>query len=445
MERTLSETISKYICSTDYDALPAEVRDKTVLCICDYLGCIYASTTLELHKILLELAKEDFPRGTSQIVGSEIKVDPVMAAFVNGVTASLIVLDDMFKAGIYHPAVITVTSALAIAGKKKVTGKEFITAIVLGYEISNRLSEACNPSHYKYWHTSGTVGCFGAAVTAAKLLNCTEEETVWAIGNAGTQAAGSQECNGNAAQNLHLGLASRSGVLAALMAKKGIDGPKHILEGPAGFFAAMTEFDGDLKSIFADLGTRYTIMENTFKYYPTCGHTFASIDGGLLVMKNNNLSYEDIIQIDVGTYQTALTNSGNPDPQNIQEAQFSIPYCVSSAIVKGEFTINEFNTWPPSDEIKNMIKKVRTYHDEESETMFPKARGAKVTVHTKNGSFTEFRKFRKGDPEWSLTKEEVVGKFRALAGYSKTPGEISKIEEMLEMFPELQDVTDIII
>ena len=445
MEITLSEKIAKYICNTDYESLPAEVREKAVLCISDYLGCILAGTTLPIHEKLVKMIKEDFPAaGKSKIVGTDFMTDPVTAAFVNGATASSMALDDMFKSGIYHPAVISVTAALAIAGKKKVTGKEFITAVVLGYEISNRISGACNPSHYKYWHTSATVGCFCAAVTAAKLLNCTEQETVWALGLAGTQAAGTQECNGNSAQFLHLGFASRSGVLAALLAKNGLDGAGHILEGKAGFFAAMTEYEGDVASIYDDLGVRYTILENTFKLYPCCGHTFACIDGGLLVMQKNNLRHKDIEKVEVGTYSVALSNSGNPDPKNVQEAQFSIPYCVASAIVKGDFNIKEFDTWPPSKDISDMMRKITTYRDETAEKRFPADRGATVTVHTKDAAYTEVREFRKGDPEWPLTKEEVFNKFRILAGSVKTSEEIAKIEKLLDHFPLLTDAAEII-
>ena len=445
MEKTLSQGLAQFICNTTYDTLSEEVRARAVSCITDYIGCIYSGTTLPMHKRLINFVKDNFTTGNVPIVGSDLKVDPVTAAFVNGATASNMALDDIHKAGIYHPSVTAVTAALAISGNKKVSGKEFVTAVVLGYEISIRLSVACNPSHYKHWHTSSTIGCYCAAVVASKLLGCTEEETICALGLAGTQAGGSQECIGNDAQFLHLGFAARSGVLAALLAKNGLTGGGRIIDGPAGFFAAMTAFDGDIFEIFADLGKRYIILETTFKVYPCCGHIFACIDGGLILREKYGISPADIISVDVGAYQTALSNSGNPDPQNVQEAQFSIAYVVAAALANGKFTLRQYDEWPPSKEISELIKKVNLYLDQDAEDGFPAARGATVTVHTTKGSFTEVRKFRKGDPEWPLTQDEIIGKFRELMAYVKTEDEISSMESLLRGFVELEDVIKIIV
>lgn len=445
MEKILSQTLAQYICRTTYDTLPEEVRKKAISCISDYIGCIYAGSTLPIHKELINMLREDFTAGKVPVIGSDFKADPVTAALINGATASNMALDDIYSAGIYHPAVTAVTAAISIAGKKKVTGKEFITAVVLGYEITMRMSAACNPSHYKHWHTSSTVGSYCAAIVASKLLGCTEEETIFALGLAGTQAGGSQECLGNDAQFLHLGFASRNGVLAALMAKRGLTGAKRILDGPAGFFAAMSAFKGNIHDVFVDLGKQYLILINSFKMYPCCGHIFAVIDGGLILKQMHNFSPDEILSVEVGTYQTALTNSGNPDPQNVQEAQFSIAYVVSVALVQGEFGIRQYENWPPSPEITKMLNKVKLYRDQEAEDRFPAARGATVTVHTKNGAFTEARKFRKGDPEWPLTHEEISQKFRTLISYAKAPEEIQKVEKALENFAELDDAIQIIV
>jgi len=445
MEKMLSQKLAQYICETTYDALPEEVRKKAVSCISDYIGCIYAGTTLPIHKELTNMLREDFPTGKVPVVGSDLKTDPVTAALVNGATASNMALDDIYSAGIYHPAVTAVTAAISIAGKKKITGKEFITAVVLGYEITMRMSAACNPSHYKHWHTSSTVGSYCAAIVASKLLRCTEEETVCALGLAGTQAGGSQECLGNDAQFLHLGFAARNGVLAALMAKRGLTGARRILEGAAGFFAAMSTFKGNIHDVFADLGKQYLILINSFKMYPCCGHIFAVIDGGLILKQKHNFHPDDILSVEVGTYQTALNNSGNPNPQNVQEAQFSIAYVVAAALVQGKFGIRQYENWPPSPEIANMLKKVKIYRDQEAEDRFPAARGATVTVHTKDGAFTEVRKLRKGDPEWALTQEEISEKFRTLMSYAKASEEIQKTEKALEKFAELDDAIQIIV
>ena len=445
MKKTVSQAVARYVHEMTFDLLPNKVQEKAVACICDYLGCLYSGTSLPLHSQLLKVAEEDFPNGKSRIVGTDRYTDPVNAAFINGAIASAMALDDMYKVGIYHPSVTSVTAALAIAGKKKVTGKEFVTAVVMGYEISNRISKACNPSHYKHFHTSATVGCFCAAMTAAKLLECTQEQIVWALGLAGAQAGGLQECNKNSAQFLHLGFAARSGVLAALLAKQNIDGPARILEGDAGFFKAMTKSEANIEELFSDLGKDYTILENSVKAYPCCGNLFAIIDAALILRERHAIKAEDVLAIEIGTYQVAILNSGNPDPKNVLEAQFSMAYGAASALAKGEFGVREYEKWPPSREIADLIPKVSLYVEEEAERQFPANRGCTMTIRTKEGNFTEVRRFRKGDPEWPLTKDELFAKFRTLMSYVKSPEEIKSMERALDDFLNLQDVAEMLV
>lgn len=437
----VSHKLADIVSQISFRDLPKEVVDITVSCLYNYMGCVYSGSIQPPPQAMLRMLRGVYAnQGKCSVIGTEFKTDPVTAALVNGTAANAMAYDDMFKDGIHHPGASSITSALAIAEAYPVTGEEFITAVVLGYEVSNRIAKACNPSHYQYWHTAATAGSFGAAVTAAKLLKLNKEEIVWALGSAGTQAAGLQECTGNMAQRFHLGTASRNGVLGALLAKHGFDGPPNIIDGPKGFFAAMSQYHGNIAGMFDDIGTLYTILDTTFKFYPCCGHIHACIDGAIIAMEKSAIDYNDIDSVEVATYKTAIVNSGNPTPKDIAEAKFSIPYCVAAGLVNGKVTVQEFKSWPPSNEVKAMMDKVTLIVDDIAEAEFPDQRGAKVTIRSKSGKTVDERRHsRKGDPDCPLKREDIVEKYRALCAMVLSADKIQELEKIIEKLPELED------
>lgn len=438
---TVSERLAKYICTTTFESLPDEVVEIAVSCVYNYMGCVYSGSTQPPSRAMQRMLDNFYPgEGACPIFGTTKKADPVTAALVNGTAANAMAFDDMFKDGIHHPGASAVTAALAIASVRPVTGREFINAVVMGYEISNRIAKACNPSHYRFWHTAATAGSFGAAAVAAKLLKLNEQQIIYAIGLAGDQASGLQECTGNMAQRFHLGTASRNGVLAAILAADGFDGPSRIIDGEKGFFAAMSEYQGDLLALFEDLGQYYTILNTTFKFYPCCGHIHACIDGAIIAMENGNLNCTDIESVEVATYKTAISNSGNPSPKSIAESKFSIPYCVAAGLINGRVTVQEFSSWPPPDKVRALMDKITVVPDDIAESEFPAQRGALVTIRTKDGrTITERRHSRKGDPDCPLTRKDVLEKYRALCAMVLPEDKIYQLEESIAQLPQLMD------
>ena len=438
----VSQKLAKIISEFSFRDLPQEVVDITISCVYNYMGCVYSGSVqpppLAMQRMLEQVYTGE---GKCTVIGTGYKTDPVTAALANGTAANAMAFDDMFKDGIHHPGASAITAALAISQVYPVTGEEFIAAVVLGYEVSNRIARACNPSHYRYWHTAATAGSFGAAAVAAKLLKLSEDEIVWALGTAGTQAAGLQECTGNMAQRFHLGTASRNGVLGGLLAKFGFDGPPNILDGPKGFFAAMSQYQGDIASMFDDIGQTYTILDTTFKFYPCCGHIHACIDGAVMALEKSGIDWRDIQKVEVSTYNTALTNSGNPAPQAVSEAKFSIPYCVAAGLVHGKVTVEEFSSWPPSPDIQAMMAKIHLSVDDICEAEFPQQRGAVVTLYTKDRQVSERRHSRKGDPDCPLTREDIKGKYRALCGMVLPEAGIRALADQIERLPQLEDAS----
>ena len=302
----LSKKLAGYMTSLAYDELPDEVVQFAKLCILDYFGSAIAGRDKAPIQMIAAFSEE--MGGNEQataVTGGKTSV--MNAALVNGAASHMVELDDIHKGSIIHAATVVIPAAMAIAEWKRRSGKDVIAAVVAGYEVCYRIGEAVSPSHYYYWHNTATCGTFGAAAAAAKLLNATEEQTVHALGHAGTQAAGLWEfiVDGAMTKQLHPGKAAMNGVISALLAVKNFTGAKKILEGNRGFFRAMSE-QFDASKVTEQLGKEHKIVENSFKIYASCRHTHPVMDEMIELAKTRYFRQSDIDHIVVQTYQAAL-------------------------------------------------------------------------------------------------------------------------------------------
>jgi 2-methylcitrate dehydratase PrpD len=285
------------------------------------------------------------------------------------------------------------------------------------------------PSHYRFWHTTGTVGTFGAAAAVADLLGCDEAQFAHALATAGTFAAGLQQAFRSEAMSkpFHSGHAAEVGARAAMAAQAGITGALDLLEGAAGFGAAMSSA-ADWSRATADLGERYCITEMTFKNHGCCGHNFAPIDAVLNIQQAHRLSADDIESIDIATYQAGVVVVDNPRPEGEHQAKFSVQYTVAHALVHGSVRLEAFSAERRADpRVRALMARVRVSADAALSKAYPAQRAARIVVHTRAGSRIEhFQPTRKGDPDMPLSDAELQDKFQELVqpvlGIHKTRG-----------------------
>lgn len=293
-----------------------------------------------------------------------------------------------------------------------------IRAVIVGYEISTRIAVALSPAHYKYWHTTGTVGVFGAAAAAATALELDVAETANALATAATFAAGLQQAFRSDAMTkpLHAGRAAEAGVLAAMLAGHGVTAAADMLEGQYGLGAAMSG-KCDWSKAVDGLGSRYNIGAMTIKNHGCCGHTFAAIDGALALAARDRLSADAIDRIEVDTYQVALDVTGNGNPTTEFEAKFSLPFVVSLAFAHGSVRLDAFTDERLADrQTRRLMRNFELRADPVINAAFPGQRAARVIVHTVDGRRLEFfQPTRKGDPDSPLTDAELEAKYRELA------------------------------
>ncbi|HVC42455.1 MAG TPA: MmgE/PrpD family protein [Candidatus Saccharimonadales bacterium] len=396
--------------------LDAAVRHAAARATVDWFAATVAGSVMP-PALALSAALADESGGACRLVGDGRRTNCRTAALVNGTAAHSVEMDDIFREGIYHPGAPTIAAALAVAERQHASGEALLRAVTVGYEIGDRVAAAVNPAHYRYWHTTGTVGTLGAAAAVSELLQLDVERFAHAIATAATMAAGLQQAfrSDSMSKPLHAGHAAEAGVLAALAAAEGFTGALDILEGPVGFGVAMAG-DPDWDAAIVAMCGEPAITQATVKNHACCGHTFAAVDAAL-ELRARGVRAQDIAEITVETYTTATTVAGNTDPRTAFEAKFSTGYCVAAALLTGAVRLRTFEDSVLFDPaVRELTGRVTLVPDEGMEAAFPGQRAARVTVIEQSGvTHVAERRTRKGDPDDPLTDGELSDKFTDLA------------------------------
>ncbi len=337
--------------------------------------------------------------------------DPRTVALIKGTAAHTVEVDDIFRDGIYHAGAPTIAAALALEKKSP------LRAIIVGYEISTRIAAAMGRAHYRYWHNTGTIGCFGACAAAAEVLKLDARRFAHALATVTTFAAGLQQAfrMDSMSKPLHAGHAAEAGVMAALAAREGVTGSLDVIEGEAGFGRAMG--DGpDWERALASLGREFHITRMTFKNHACCGHTFAAIDGALALKERMGIAARDIEEVRVGTYRAGVEVAHYEDPRTPAEGRFSLKYVVASALTHGSVRLAAFEQDRLHDKAtRDLMRKVQVGLDPELDATFPRQRAARVAIRARGRREELVQPTRKGDPDAPLSDAELEAKFLELA------------------------------
>ena len=396
--------------------LPRDVMHAAARCIVDWMAATIPGGNQPPATLLASALGGEMGIGTAALIPSGQKAGARAAALINGCAAHTIEFDDIYRDALYHPGAPTISAALAIAQEHHVDGDLFLRSVIAGYELSTRIGVVVQPTHYNFWHTTGTVGTFGAAAAAATVLGLDSEGCAHALATSGTLAAGLQQAfrSDSMSKPLHSGHAAETGLLAALAAERGVTGTLDILEGPRGFGAAMSN-NPDFSRTLDDIDA-FNIRHMTFKNYSACGHTFAAIDAARELRSQYQLAAPDLESIQIATYAKALEVAGNPTAHTVFEAQFSLSYCVAVALATGSARLEAFTQEQLRDpSIRSLMSRTQLSVDPAAESAYPRQRAATVTLRTRDGrTLTAHAPTRKGDPDNPLSDAELSDKFMEL-------------------------------
>lgn len=418
MAKTISEQLAKFVDDVTIENLPADVRELARLSFLDWLGSVIVGGATRPIQMFAQVARDLGGKAQATVIPDGSKTSCQLAAFVNAASSHVVEMDDLHKPSVLHPAAPVIPAALAVAERDGISGAELLSAIVAGYEVAIRAGEALGPSHYRFWHTTGTCGVFGAAAAAGKLLRLTPEQMVWALGSAGTQSAGLWEfvVEGAMSKQLHPAKAATDGLLAALLAQQGFTGAARIFEGEKGL-ARATSTAPDLARLTEDLGGgSHRILQNSFKAHAACYHIHSTIDAILALKTRFDLKPAEIRKITVLLYSAAVDLLQDVEPINPYAAKFSIPYCIATALLKGKVGLDEFTEEGIHDQIvQGVMSLVDLQPDPQLDKVYPDTWPAIVTIETTAGVRLQTRvDYPKGDPKNPMTHEELVEKFHVL-------------------------------
>jgi len=340
------------------DALPPQVLHEGKRSLVNFFGCAIGSGRAAACDTLVRVLGAFGAGGKSTLLGRPDRLDPPEAAFVNAVSANLLDYDDTHLRTVIHPTAPVAAPVLAVAEARGRTGRAVLEAFVLGAEIECRVGNAVSPQHYaRGWHITATCGVFGAAAAVARLLGLSPEPTWHALGIAASQSAGVVENLATAAKNVGVGSAARNGILAALLAEAGYAAAPAALEGQLGWAQASGGGDGWGEAMAA-LGTRWELLDNTYKPYP-CGIVMhAVIDACLALRQQHGIVAEQIAAVTVQGNALLLAR-GDRVVNNERDARVSIQHCAAVALLYGRAGTREFTQAAALDrEVAQLRRKV---------------------------------------------------------------------------------------
>jgi len=410
---TASQQLARWIASHREAGLSDDVLDKAQTFVLDWLASALGGRGTLPGRAVLDYTRTQ-PEGSSRVAGETVGRSAEAAAFANGALSHIVEMDDVDRLSIIHPGAVVIPAALAVAERDNRSGRDFLSAVVAGYEVAIRIGAAVGKKHYFHFHNTSTCGVFGAAAAAGWLNGLDEDALAWALGSAGSMASGVWQFNAEGAmtKHLHTGHAAASGIRAADLAALGFTGPKAILEGERGFFAGFAP-DGAPEQVTANLdGDGFALPLVSLKPYASCRHTHAAVDAALAL--RDELSGRAVERATVHVYQSAADLCDNETPVTPYEAKFSLQYCISRALSRGSLGLVDFSI----DDIGPIDTPAGVVVDPSLTDVFPSEFPARLELELDDGT-TIVKQVRHplGDPENPLSRARVEAKLRELAAY----------------------------
>ncbi|MPQ67551.1 MULTISPECIES: MmgE/PrpD family protein [unclassified Pseudomonas] len=442
-----TQALCEFLADLRYEQVPQAVFERTEDLFLDWLASALASQGAHPIPLFEAYARKMGPAsGPARILVNGQGSSAYFAALVNAASSHLVEQDDLHNSSVLHPATVVFPAALAAAQDLGKSGRELLLASLAGYEAGIRIGEFLGRSHYRIFHTTATVGTLAAAVAVGKLMDFDQGQFSNLLGSAGTQAAGLWEFLRDAADSkqLHTAKAAADGLLAAYLTADGLTGARNILEGDQGLAAGMSS-DADPTKLSDRLGSRWALVETSFKFHASCRHTHPAADALLELMWQEGLSHEQIRHVETRVHQGAIDVLGRVKvPQTVHQAKFSMGTVLGLIAVHGKAGLPEFHQLSLTDPAVSAFReKVSMTLDPEVDGAYPQRWLGRVLVTTVDGR-TLYGAIDepKGDPGNSLSRAELEDKFRRLLQFSGARS-AEQAEGLIRQVWDLRNTTDL--
>jgi len=439
----LTDNVAKFIITANYKDFPSQAVFAARHGIIDCFACALAGSKEELTNILVGFAEETGGGSAATIIGRGIKTSAPMAAFVNGAMGHALDYDDITHAIKGHPSVVCLPPALAIGEAVGASGADVMLAYMIAFEVGCAIASGMGVDYADDlgWHPTAPLGTLAAAVAASRLLRLDQEQTAMAISLAASNASGLRENFGTMTKPFHAGNASRGGVTAAMLVKRGYTAATTGLEGRFGFMHAFSGGRGEnVSAPLEHLGKQFFLEQPgvNIKKYPCCGSTHNPLDAYFLLRKEQPLDYREVDSVEVFVDFDPPRSLIHSDPHTALEGKFSIQYCLAAALVDGTVGLAQFeDKMVMRPEIRALIPKItmkRNPGNEGKPSWVEACNG--VRIRLKNG--TVLSRDQRRDYEGSVrgvTPEGMDMKFRDCASRALP---MSKVNEALDILHSLE-------
>jgi 2-methylcitrate dehydratase PrpD len=416
LPNTVSESLAGWVAALDFDRLPADVVRMARRCLLDTLGCALQGSTTPEAALLRKVRDDLGGTGSCTVWGTPGGAAPQAAALLNGTHAHLRELDDIGGGG--HAGACQVPAVIGAAELTGADGKAVLLGLVAGHEITSRLTDAASYDTMTLlgWHTTGVYGALGAAAAAARVMGLDASCTAHALGLAGSYVGGTWAfmADGAMSKRVHPGRSAEIGLTAAVLARRGVTGPREVLDAAwGGLFETYAPGKADAQAPLKDLGEGFRILKKGVKPYPVCWGINSAADSMLALRAEHALTAGNIRRVRVVLSEMSRRMIGTKRVDTVLDAQMSVAYALAWIILRGRLTLDEFTPDAlRSPEVRALMNKIDLEVD-------PAAHGERQTVEveTADGRLVSSRvEIPRGHWDAPLTDAELHEKFLGLAG-----------------------------
>jgi 2-methylcitrate dehydratase PrpD len=452
---SLTAYVVDWVLNLTEDDIPDSVREKAIRHILDGYGVGLSGYEEEGHVILRKQVARNGGNGEVQVFGTSLRAPADVAAFINGQAMHAMDFDDTQLStnpdSVYglltHPTTPALGAASAAAELVGASGREMLLAYIAGVEVECRIADAANPRHYNEgFHSTGTIGAFGAVAAAGKLLGLSRDQFLHAFGIAAPLGGGYRENFGTMTKPLHAGKAAEAGVTAARIAKEGFTAATNILEARRGFFNAAA--GGYEKSrIEGKLGNPFFFDDPgiSIKPYPSGSLSHPGQDAVLELIHEHDIKPEDVEEAIAGTNSAMPNALIYAQPQTALEAKFSFPFFLAIALLRRKVGVAEFrDDVVRSPEVQEMIKRCKHVVDPEIDARGFQHMETKITIRLKDGRvFEKSNMAASGHPDKPMSREQLEAKFFECADLAIPRSQSERAAELIWNLTELENVADL--
>ena len=439
--RTAARILAEFASGLTYQQIPDAARERARQCIIDTTGAALFGSRLPWSRIVAGHAQHCGGNGASRVIGTALKVSPPAAALANGVCAHAFELDGLRKpsAGV-HPGAILLPAALAVAEDRQAGGRELLTAFVAGAEVMFRIGLAAKQSTETLgFHAPGVNGPYGSAIVAGKLLGLSADQLTQALGIAGSMGGGllnfAKAGNGAMVKRLHMGRAAEAGVVAAMLARDGYEGPDAVLEGKYGYLESYAR-DGDAAQLTKDLGTHFDIVHACLKRYACHITAHTPVQSLQELRTEHSFDGNDVAALTIHARHKVMSHHDIREPRDVAGAQYSVPFCAAIALY---YDVNDplafADTALNDAKVRTLARSLKLVEMKDTEA--GGAWSSRVVVELHDGRrFERFAEEFKGTPASPLSAGELKTKFMRMTGAHDRAQELHAQLAALESLPD---------